>query len=86
MSKKEWHVEPDLNPFSLGAPEFVWRLRDEKGWFELWTKQEDAWRKACGLVRRHGGRAVLHRKDGSVRSTMGREAKSKASEQAPNPK
>jgi hypothetical protein len=87
MSKKEWHVEPGLNPFSLGAPEFVWRLRDEKGWFELWTKQEDAWRKARGLVRRHGGRAVLHRKDGSVRSTVGgREAKLKASEQALNPK
>ena len=37
MSKKEWHVERGLNPFSLGGPEFLWRLRDEKGWFELWT-------------------------------------------------
>ncbi len=37
MSKKEWHVERGPNPFSLGGPEFLWRLRDEKGWFELWT-------------------------------------------------
>jgi hypothetical protein len=67
MSNKEWHVEHGLNPFS-------WRLRDEKGWFELWTKQEDAWRKACDLARTEGGRAVLHRKDGSVRATVGRQA------------
>ena len=46
MSNKEWHVEPGFNPFSLDGPEFIWRLRDEKGWFELWTKQKDAWRKA----------------------------------------
>jgi hypothetical protein len=67
MSKKEWHVE--RGPFSLGGPEFLWRLRDEKGWFELWTKQKDAWSKAR-LAREHRGRAVLDRKDGSVRSTV----------------
>jgi Uncharacterized protein conserved in bacteria (DUF2188) len=71
MSKKEWHVEPDLNPFSLGDREFVWRLRDKKGWFELWTKQKEAWSKARSLARKYQGRAVLHRKDGSVRSAVG---------------
>lgn len=71
MSKKEWHVERGPNPFSLGNPEFLWRLRDEKGWFELWTKQKDAWSKARSLAHKHQGRAVLHRKDGSVRSTVG---------------
>jgi hypothetical protein len=77
VSKKEWHVEPGLNPFSLGSPEFVWRLRDEKGWFELWTKQEDTWSKARQLARKHRGRAVLHRNDGMIRSTVGsRKAKS----------
>ena len=77
MSKKEWHVEPGLNPFSLDGPEFIWRLRDENGWFELWTKQKDAWSKARSLARKHRGRAVLHSKDGSVRATVGgREAKS----------
>ena len=83
MSSKEWHVERRENPFSLDGPEFIWRLRDEKGWFELWTKQEDAWSKARALARAYGygGRAVLHRKDGSVRSTVGgREAKSAKSE------
>jgi hypothetical protein len=72
MSKKEWHVERGLNPFNLVGPKFLWRLRDEKGWFELWTKQKDAWSKARRLAREHRGRAVLHRKDGSVRSTVGR--------------
>jgi hypothetical protein len=71
MSEKEWHVEPGLNPFSLDGPEFIWRLRDEKGWFELWTKQKDAWSKARSLARKYQGRAVLHRKDGSVRCTVG---------------
>jgi hypothetical protein len=74
MSSKEWHVEPGFNPFSLDGPEFIWRLRDEKGWFELWSKQKDAWQKACDLARTQGGRAVLHRKDGSVRATVGRAA------------
>ena len=77
MSKNEWHVEPGLNPFSLDGAEFIWRLRDENGWFELWTKQKDAWSKARSLARKHRGRAVLHSKDGSVRATVGgREAKS----------
>jgi hypothetical protein len=35
MSNKEWHVEHGLNSFSLDGPQFIWRLRDEKGWFEL---------------------------------------------------
>ena len=43
---KEWHVEFRPNPFSPGGTEFSWRLRDEKGWFVLWTKQKDAWSKA----------------------------------------
>ena len=71
MSKKEYHVELGLNPFSLTGPEFIWRLRDEEGWFELWTKQKDAWSKARLLARKHRGRAVLHRRDGSVRATVG---------------
>jgi hypothetical protein len=68
MSEKEWHVEHRQNPFSVAAPESLWRLRDEKGWFEPWTKQEDAWTKARYLARKHRGRAFLHRKDGSVRT------------------
>jgi hypothetical protein len=63
MSEKEWHVEPGHNPFGTGDPEFLWRLRDEKGWFELWTKQSDAWTKARCLARKHRGTAVLYRKD-----------------------
>jgi Uncharacterized protein conserved in bacteria (DUF2188) len=70
MSEKEWHVEWGPNPFSLGPPEFLWRLRDEEGWFQLWTKRNDAWRKARALARAHGGRAVLHKKDGSIRWTV----------------
>ena len=67
MSEQEWHVEYGPNPFAVGHSEFMWRLRDERGWFELWTKQTDAWDKARRFARKSGGRAVLHRKDGSVR-------------------
>ncbi|MEX1061401.1 MAG: DUF2188 domain-containing protein, partial [Methyloceanibacter sp.] len=67
MNDKEWHVEYGPNPFSVTGVDFLWRLRDEKGWFELWSKQQDAWNKARSLARRHQGRAILHGKDGSVR-------------------
>ena len=63
---EEWHVAHGQNPFSVAPPESLWRLRDEKGWFELWTNQEDAGTKARYLARKHRGRAFLHRKDGSV--------------------
>ena len=69
---KEWHVEFRPNPFSPGGTEFSWRLRDEKGWFLMWTKQKDAWSKARECARTYGGRAFLHRKDGSVRAVIGR--------------
>lgn len=67
MSDKEWHVEYGPNPFSVSGTGFLWRLRDEKGWFELWSKQKLAWDKALSLARKHQARAILHRKDGSVR-------------------
>ena len=67
MSDKEWHVEYGSNPFGVDGADFLWRLRDEKGWFELWSKQTDAWSKALRLARQHQARAFLHRKDGSVR-------------------
>ena len=70
MSEKEWHVERGRNPFSVDRPGFLWRLRDERGWFELWTKQKDAWTKACHLAREHRGRAILHRRDGSERARV----------------
>lgn len=67
MSDQEWHVEYGPNPFSVSGADFLWRLRDEKGWFELWSKQKDAWNKARSLARKHQGRAILHSKEGSVR-------------------
>ena len=38
----------------------------------MWTKQKDAWSKARECARIYGGRAFLHRKDGSVRAVIGR--------------
>jgi hypothetical protein len=67
MSDKEWHVEYGLNPLSVSGRDFLWRLRDEKGWFELWSEQKDAWNKARSLACQRQGRAILHGKDGSVR-------------------
>jgi hypothetical protein len=69
---KEWHVEYRPNPLSRGSTEFIWRLRDEQGWFLMCTKQKDAWSTARRCARIYGGRAFLHRKDGSVRAVSGR--------------
>ena len=62
MSKKEWHVERGLNPFSLGGPEFLWRLRDEKAG------------SSCGPSRKtHGARlATLPASTGAALSSTER--------------
>jgi hypothetical protein len=69
---KEWHVEYRVNPFNSESTEFIWRVRDEQGWFLICTRQKDAWSKARRFARTYGGRAFLHRKDGSVRAIIGR--------------
>jgi hypothetical protein len=81
MSEQEWHIEYGPNPFAVGHSEFMWRLRDERGWFELWTKKTDAWDKA-----RPGARRVCRdgkRENGSTKRPASAECGSDACYTAP---